>query len=655
MVRRAQSLDPGREFHDGSVMFHGDNLAAHLHSGFELLQGQERLIEHGRLTTHGGDAVHRPRADHSRAHLLANLEPLLELVQVLVRGVGYVAVAKGGVKVLVLRLELEQDADGGVHPSNHGGFEDGPGLGHRARSRRRLERHQVRTQGETNPLGSRVHVQHPRPHALTRLVRRRGIGRRAVHTAAHVECVHRRGEIRHEVHLKTIGEHRLHPRVDQHAREQRAHRGAVTLMRHRLRHPLWVRGALHHTAGALASGSLAILTFVTRNHHIQDGTPHEGVHQRLWARLARQKASWRVRAAKGQHVSVVLHAVHARGDGHAVCQRMSGYIAAHLREASGQVDSLTAALALAELANLAAQNLPNLEHRGQIKSLVLVLVLLFGLGLGLGRLRGIIPVGSLLAPLGRWREHVGGLRASHGSLQAIRQRDGESSIVNLRHHAKHLHAHTQVLILEQLNVLAIAHFLGASDPRGSLSRDGEWSTGRSGSVEKKKRWVGGGGASQSAKMSGRREDFRWCRSNSKDPHVRGDALGGLKGYAPRHLHHRTASSSASSRSRRRLRRYCHHEAGHRRPSRCRREGRPPRRRPRLWFAWHPSHVTSARVRCLNALQPGHDCGCSGRRRLEICLPPPTGARQRQVRVLFWGYGSLLGRIGGPFPPEGDQW
>ena len=48
-------------------------------------------------------------------------------------------------------------------------------------------------------------------------------------------------------------------------------------------------------------------------------------------------------------------------------------------------------------------------------------------------------------------------------------------------------------------------------------------------------------------------------------------------------------------------------------------------------------------------------GCRGRRRLEICLPPPTGARQRQVRVLFWGYGSLLGRIGGPFPPEGDQW
>lgn len=44
-------------------------------------------------------------------------------------------------------------------------------------------------------------------------------------------------------------------------------------------------------------------------------------------------------------------------------------------------------------------------------------------------------------------------------------------------------------------------------------------------------------------------------------------------------------------------------------------------------------------------------GCRGRRRLEICLPPPTGARQRQVRVLFWGYGSLLGRIGGPFPPE----
>ena len=478
VVRRAQSLDPGREFHDGSVRFHGDNLAAHLHSGYELLQGQERLIEHGRLTTHGGHAVHRPRADHSRAHLLANLEPLLELVQVLVRGVGYVAVAKGGVNVLVLRLELEQDADGGVHPSNHGGFEDGPGLGHRARSRRRLKRHQVRTQGETNPLGSRVHVQHPRPHALTRLVRRRGIGRRAVHTAAHVECVHRRGEIRHEVHLKTIGEHRLHPRVDQHAREQRAHRGAVTLMRHRLRHPLWVRGALHHTAGALASGSLTILTFVTRNHHIQDGTPHEGVHQRLWARFAWQKASWRVRAAKGQHVSVVLHAVHARGDGHAVCQRMSGYIVAHLREASGQVDSLTAALALAELTNLAAQNLPNTEHRGQIQSLVLFLLFGLGLGLGLGRLRGIIPVGSLLAPLGRWREHVGGLCASHGSLQAIRQRDGESSIVNLRHHAEHLHAHTQVLILEQLNVLAIAHFLGASDPRGSLSREGGMESGR---------------------------------------------------------------------------------------------------------------------------------------------------------------------------------
>ena len=30
MVRRAQSLDPGREFYDGSVRFHGDNLAAHI-------------------------------------------------------------------------------------------------------------------------------------------------------------------------------------------------------------------------------------------------------------------------------------------------------------------------------------------------------------------------------------------------------------------------------------------------------------------------------------------------------------------------------------------------------------------------------------------------------------------------------------------------
>ena len=39
--------------------------------------------------------------------------------------------------------------------------------------------------------------------------------------------------------------------------------------------------------------------------------------------------------------------------------------------------------------------------------------------------------------------------------------------------------------------------------------------------------------------------FSMVQVKFKDPHVRGDARR-VKGYAPRHLHHRTASSSASS-------------------------------------------------------------------------------------------------------------
>ena len=133
----------------------------------------------------------------------------------------------------------------------------------------------MRTQGEADVLGVCVYVENAGSESFTDFVRRRGIRRRAVYPAADVEGIHRGLKVGHEVHLEPVGEHGFDPRVDQHAREQRAHGGAVALVRHRLRHPLGVRGALHDAAAALAPRPLAAAALVAAaQHHVQDGAAH---------------------------------------------------------------------------------------------------------------------------------------------------------------------------------------------------------------------------------------------------------------------------------------------------------------------------------------------------------------------------------------------
>ena len=328
----------------------------------------------------------------------------------------------------------------------------------------------------------------------------------------------------------------------------------------------------------------------------------------------------------------------------------------HLREASGQVDSLTAALALAragepcsaesaQLGTSRSDQVARPRPRPPLRTRT--------------RTRTpprIIPVGSLLAPLGRWREHVGGLPRSHGSLQAV---DGEAvsprSLTSVTTPSTFMPTR-RFLYLSSSTYLPSPTFLAPATPRGSLSREEGWRV-----VD---RSVGFGGEE---KAMGRRrrgepvgEDVGTARGFSMvQVKFQGSSCSWRCAWRVKGI--RTPPSSSSNSF---FERFFPEppppppvlppRGRSSPPEPLPPRGRPPRRRPRLWFAWHPSHVTSARVRCLNALQPGHDCGCSRRRQLEIVshrllsAPAPSSCP-------FWGYGSLLGQIGGPFPPEGDQW